>query len=62
METNISMQQLKEQRMTPAEKFVLETIKGAKPDEPSKNGKIVWRNKYGSLFVEKKSISSVSCL
>ncbi len=30
------MQKLKEQRATPPEKFVLETIKGAKASEPKK--------------------------
>ncbi len=42
MEQNISMQQLKEQRLTPAEKFVLETIKGAKAGEPDKDGNVRW--------------------
>ncbi len=41
--------------MSPAEKFVLEKIKGVKADEPSKNGDVVWRNKYGSVFVEKQA-------
>jgi len=44
---NISMQQLKEQRLTPAEKFVLETIKGVKPDNPDENDIIRWRDEYG---------------
>jgi hypothetical protein len=38
----ITMQQLKEQRLTPAEKFVLETIKGVKSCEPDKNGSVYW--------------------
>ena len=42
METKITMQQLKKQRMTPAEKFVLETIKGAKACEPDKDGSVYW--------------------
>jgi len=48
----ITMQKLKEQRMTPAEKFVLETIKDAKPEES--NGKcICWYNKDGEwIFTE----------
>ena len=45
MEQNISMQKLKEQRLTPAEKFVLETIKGVKPSDPSRNGSVRWYNK-----------------
>jgi hypothetical protein len=40
MGTNITMQQLKEQRATPAEKFVLEKIKGAKAGEADKNGSV----------------------
>jgi hypothetical protein len=42
METKISMQQLKQQRATPAEKFVLDTIKGVRPGEPDKDGSIYW--------------------
>jgi hypothetical protein len=42
MESNISMQQLKQQRLTPAEKFVLDTIKGVKPSKPDKFGNILW--------------------
>ena len=40
--SEISMQQLKEQRLTPAEKFVLDAIKGAKPKEPDMNSSVVW--------------------
>jgi hypothetical protein len=47
MEQNISMLQLKEQRMSPAERFVLETIKGAKASKPCKNGDVWWYNKDG---------------
>ena len=38
----ITMQKLKEQRMSPAEKFVLDTIKGAKANIPRENGSIAW--------------------
>jgi hypothetical protein len=50
------MQQLKEQRMTPAEKFVLNTIKGAKPEEPDVYCDITWLNEGGS-FVFKQCFS-----
>ncbi len=69
MNTNISMQQLKEQRLTPAEKFVLDTIKGVKASEPDKNGNIAWYKydkrlfaqyfKRGKLLVSYKHIWSV---
>jgi len=42
MEQNISMQQLKEQRMTPAEKFVLDKIKDVKASEPKDEYGNVW--------------------
>ncbi len=45
------MQQLKEQRATPAEKFVLDTIKGANPKEPDINGTVYWY-KDGKLLFE----------
>ena len=45
--SEISMQQLKEQRLTPAEKFVLDTIKGVKPDKPDEYGYIRWRDEDG---------------
>jgi hypothetical protein len=48
MNEQISMQQLKEQRATPAEKFVLNTIKGAKAGEPDEYGNITWRDKDGN--------------
>ncbi len=44
------MQQLKQQRATPAEKFVLDKIKGAKADESYKNGYVVWRKDGEWLF------------
>jgi hypothetical protein len=51
--SEISMQQLKEQRVTPAEKFVLNTISGGEPDVPDEYGGIHWRNKDGGwLFVQ----------
>jgi hypothetical protein len=45
--SEISMQQLKEQRLTPAEKFVLDTIKGVKPDKPDEYDKIRWCDEDG---------------
>jgi hypothetical protein len=42
MDINISIQQLKQQRLTPAEKFVLDTIKGAKAKEPDSLGDVKW--------------------
>jgi hypothetical protein len=65
METNITMQKLKEQRLTPAEKFVLDTIKGVRPGEPDKDGYVYWCKddelfiqdfKYGNLWVSHKHI------
>jgi hypothetical protein len=50
METNISMQQLKEQRLTPAERFVLDKVKGAKASEPNKYGNIPWYKGDTLLF------------
>jgi hypothetical protein len=38
----ITMQQLKEQRLTPAEKYVLDAIKGVKAREPDKFGDVSW--------------------
>jgi hypothetical protein len=52
METNISMQKLKQQRLTPAEKFVLNTIKGAKAGKPYKNGNVEWFDKDGKYLFE----------
>ncbi len=47
------MQQLKEQRMSPAEKFVLDTIKGVKASKPDENGDVRWFNKDGGwLFTQ----------
>ncbi len=43
------MQQLKEQRLTPAEKFVLDKIKGVKPSELDKDGS-VWCYKDGNYL------------
>jgi hypothetical protein len=48
----ISMQQLKEQRATPAEKFVLDTIKGVKASEPDRFGNVHWYNKDGVYVFE----------
>lgn len=69
-EQNISMQQLKQQRVTPAEKFVLDAIKGAKPNKPDEDGDVVWYGKdsrwlftqdfkSGRLWVENLSFYSV---
>jgi hypothetical protein len=52
MENNISMQQLKQQRLTPAEKFVLETIKGVKASKPDENGNVEWFGKDGNWLFE----------
>ena len=47
------MQKLKEQRLTPAERFVLETIKGVKPKEPDRYGNVRWYEKdYEWLFTQ----------
>jgi hypothetical protein len=50
--SEISMQQLKEQRMSPAEKFVLDTIKGVKPGEPDKDGYVYWCKDGNWLFIQ----------
>ena len=52
MDTNISMQQLKEQRITPAEKFVLDKIKGAKQSAPAKDGSVWWYKDGKYLFTQ----------
>ncbi len=52
MEQNISMQKLKEQRMSPSEKFVLDTIKGVKPNEPDKDGNVGWSKDGKELFAQ----------
>jgi hypothetical protein len=51
MGKNISMQQLKEQRMSPAEKFVLDTVKGVKAEQARPDGIVYWC-KDGKLLVE----------
>jgi len=43
------MQQLKEQRLTPAKKFVLEIIKGVKPSEDW-DGTISWFDENGWIL------------
>ena len=48
--SEISMQQLKEQRLTPAEKFVLDKVKGAKACEPNEDGIIYFEKDGISLF------------
>jgi hypothetical protein len=50
MEQNITMQELKEQRLTPAEKFVLDTIKGVKPSKPDWYGDVAWYKDDACLF------------
>lgn len=65
---NISMQKLKGQRMTPAEKFVLDTIKGAKPGENNEyswevnaHSQISWYNKDGLwLFMQNFDLGVLS--
>ncbi len=44
------MRKLKEQRLTPADKFVLDKVKGVKPDESSKNTNIAWHKDGEWLF------------
>ena len=46
------MQQLKEQRATPAEKFVLDTIKGVKAEKPNRGGTSVHWYKDGNWLFE----------
>jgi len=56
----ISMQQLKGQRLTPAEKFVLGKVKGAKPSEPDEDGNIRWVDKDGKgLFKQVFSLGAL---
>jgi hypothetical protein len=50
MENNTTMQKLKEQRLTPADKFVLDAIKGAKANEPDENGDVRWYKDGDCLF------------
>ncbi len=50
------MQQLKQQRITPAEKFVLDKIKGAKASAPDKDGSVWWYKDGKYLF--KQSFTS----
>jgi len=50
MESNITMQQLKEQRLTPAEKFVLYKVKGVKPKQYQTNGCLHWYKDGKYLF------------
>ncbi len=69
MEINITMQQLKQQRATPAEKFVLDKIKGAKPNEQDEVGGVYWNKdgkwifeqcfKHGYLLIDNNSIRFV---
>jgi hypothetical protein len=61
---NISMQQLKEQRLTPAEKFVLDKVKGVKPNETAygtrwcKDDKWLFKQNFesGDLYVNYNAI------
>jgi hypothetical protein len=55
-EQNISMQQLKEQRLTPAEKFVLDTIKGAKARGTDEYGDVMWYKDSKWLFTQYFSV------
>jgi hypothetical protein len=43
--SKISMQQLKEQRLTPAKRFVLETIKGVKSGRVNQDASVSWYSK-----------------
>ena len=52
MNEQISMQKLKEQRMSPAEKFVLNTIKGVKPRKPDEDGNIDWQKDGYWVFMQ----------
>ncbi len=45
------MRQLKEQRLSPACKFVLEIIKGMKAREPDKFGNVEWFDKDGKWIL-----------
>ena len=53
MNEQISMQKLKQQRLTPAEKFVLDTIKGAKPRKPDEDGNIDWQKDGYWVFMQR---------
>jgi hypothetical protein len=55
--SEITMQQLKEQRLTPTEKFVLDKIKGAKASEPDEYGNITWCDKDGNWLFEQNFTS-----
>ncbi len=44
-DSKITMQQLKQQRLTPAEKFVLEAIKDVKPGRINQDGSVSWYSK-----------------
>jgi len=59
--SEITMQQLKEQRLTPAEKFVLGKVKSAKPIEPHENGDVWWVSDGGEwLFGQKLEYSHLN--
>jgi len=51
--SEITIQQLKQQRLTPAEKFVLETIKGAGQSKPDSNGNVAWYKDGKWLFTQR---------
>jgi len=51
-ENKFSMQQLKQQRMTSAEKFVLDTIKGVRPNEPDRHGNLRRHKNGNCLFIQ----------
>ena len=44
------IEELKEQRISPAEKFVLDTISGAKPNAPDQYGNVWWYKNGNLLF------------
>jgi hypothetical protein len=69
-DSKITMQQLKEQRLTPAEKFILDKVKGVIPSEPDelvgirfadKDGIVLFQQvlKFGVLYVNFFGVWSV---
>ena len=58
----ISLKELKKNRLTPTEKWVLSTIEGVKP-ETNEYGNVVWRKDGKQLFTQNLKIGclAVSC-
>jgi len=46
------IEELKNQKQTPAEKFVLDTIKGAGPSKPDCNGNVAWYKDGEWLYIQ----------